>query len=192
MEVLQSLGQRISRDALCGVGEALAHVLDVELTRETKALAVRMGCDDELDRLRVRRVCVSRGGRRALLDLSFSPTCFFMFLHQQGQWDELEDFLSMEARRLLAEQQASSSSFGSSAGGGGGRRSRYEEQTSAYDDRGSTGGTSNSGSGATPGRALLSEVSVQFLPQVRREGKGKEGWCMFCVLGREGEVDKVH
>lgn len=46
----------MSRDALCGVGEALAHVLDVELTRETKALAVRLGCDDELDRLRVRNV----------------------------------------------------------------------------------------------------------------------------------------
>lgn len=51
--MLQSLAQRIAREALCGIGEAIAHVLDVELTRETKALAVRMGCDEDLDRLRV-------------------------------------------------------------------------------------------------------------------------------------------
>jgi hypothetical protein len=86
---------------------------------------------------------------------------------KQGQWDDLEDFLSQEARRLLAEQQSAS-------GAGGGRRSRYEEQKSAYDDRGSSTGpgtstnNSGSGSGATPARALLSEVSVQFLPQVRK------------------------
>lgn len=61
--------------------------------------------------------------------------------------------LTQEARQLLAEQQAAacpSSSSGSSRFG----YSRNEEQK-------------DSDSGATPARALLSEVSVQFLPQVR-------------------------
>lgn len=35
-------------------------MLDVELTRETKALAIRMGCDEHLDRLRV-RACFEAG-----------------------------------------------------------------------------------------------------------------------------------
>jgi hypothetical protein len=88
---------------------------------------------------------------------SVSLTHTHTHAHQQEQWDQLEDLLSEEARRLLAEQQqAAPSSAGDSRWWG----SRYEEEKDD-DGRSSTGG-----GGATPARAMLSEVSVQFLPQI--------------------------
>lgn len=155
----------MSRDALCGVGEALAHVLDVELTRETKALAVRLGCDDELDRLRVRNVRTvlhPLNDTRGFIHSSNTSTRTRTNQTKQDQWDELEDFLSEEARHLLAEQQQQQQQAAPSSAGSSRRRgSRYEEEKDE-ESRGSTGASG----GATPARALLSEVSVQFLPQI--------------------------
>lgn len=52
--MIQVLVQKVSRESLSTVNEAIVHVIDVELTRETKTLQVRVGCDEELDRLKVR------------------------------------------------------------------------------------------------------------------------------------------
>jgi DNA mismatch repair protein MSH5 len=75
MAMLQGFLDRISRQAVGRVSEALTKVLDLEVTRESKTVAVRMGCDEELDRLR-------------------------------GDYDGLEEFLSEEARGVLAEQSS--------------------------------------------------------------------------------------
>ena len=73
VRVVQGLLERISREAVGRVGEVITSVVDLEITKESKVVAVRTGCDAELDRLR-------------------------------ADYDNLEEFLSGEARDVLAEQ----------------------------------------------------------------------------------------
>jgi len=73
VRVVQGLLERISREAVGRVGEVITSVMDLEITKESKVVAVRTGCDAELDRLR-------------------------------ADYDSLEEFLSGEARDVLAEQ----------------------------------------------------------------------------------------
>lgn len=71
--VVRGVLERISGEAVRRVQEVVTCVVDLEITKESKVVAVRTGCDAELDRLR-------------------------------AEYDNLEEFLSGEARDVLAEQ----------------------------------------------------------------------------------------
>ena len=73
VRVVQGVLERISREAVERVREVVASVVDLEITKESKVVVVKTGCDAELDRLR-------------------------------ADYDNLEEFLSGEARDVLAEQ----------------------------------------------------------------------------------------